>query len=287
MSFTLIVWLSALSFGLQTIIGKLTSKYSIQNPWLLTFFLSVFNLLLTAAIAVNFDISWPANYLPYISAGFFLAVGTVLLTYSIFKLDVTVISPLFALRTAFTAILSFVFLQEKFSGFEYLLILIIFICGMLVKLDENFSLKKITSDIWMGVLCMLFLSLSNITIKYASVGGNYWQNTLWINIFSMLFLLFTLPKFYSDLRKTPVNKYLGALGYAITGGIGRLLSFFAIAINATVTTAITSLPTSMLITIPLAYIFPKLLEKHTTKVYVIRLVLAAIMVGCSIKLSLR
>lgn len=105
MNFTVIIWLSAFAFGLQTIIGKLTSKYSLANPWLLNFFWTTFNLLLTVIIAYFFGIKAPTSFLPYIIAGLFLAVGNIFLTYAIYRLDVTVISPLFALRTAFTAII--------------------------------------------------------------------------------------------------------------------------------------------------------------------------------------
>lgn len=109
----------------------------------------------------------------------------------------------------------------------------------------------------------------------------------WINLFTSIFLLLTIPKFIKDIKVTPIRKYVGALGYSLTGGIGRLLMFFGLATNVTVTTAVTSLPMSMIMTIPLAYVFPQLLEKHTTKIYIIRLILAAITIGCSIKLSLR
>lgn len=287
MSFTLIIWLSSLAFGIQTIIGKLTSKYSLQNPWLLNIFWTIFNLLLTTVISAYFGITLPQKFLPYVIAGLFLAIGNIFLTYSIYKLDVTVLSPLFALRTAFTAILGLLFLNESFSLFQYLLILIIFIAGIFIRVDESFSFKKFSKDLWLGVACMFFLSLSSATIKIASVGGTYWNNIFWINIFTSLFLLLTFPKFKKDLHITPIGRYLGALGYSFFGGIGRLLMFFGLATNATVTTVVTSLPISMFITIPLAYVFPQLLEKHTTKVYIIRILLAFIMIICSLKLSLR
>jgi len=287
MNFTLIIWLSSFAFGLQTIIGKLTSKYSLQNPWLLNFFWTSFNLILTAIIASFFGINLPGNLTPYIVAGFFLAIGNILLTYSIYTLDVTVISPLFALRTAFTAIIGVLFLKEHFSVLQYLMIIIIFLSGLLIRIDEKFSLKKSMRDLWLGVACMFFLSVSSATIKIASVNSGYWNNVFWINLFTSMFLLLTIPKFIKDIKSTLITRYIGALGYSLTGGIGRLLMFFGLASNVTVTTAVTSLPLSMIITIPLAYIFPQLLEKHTTKIYVIRLILATIMIGCSIKLSLR
>lgn len=287
MNFTLIIWLSSFAFGLQTIIGKLTSKYSLSNPWLLNFFWTLFNLILTATIAYFFGIKVPISFFPYIVAGFFLAIGNILLTYSIFKLDVTVISPLFALRTAFTAIIGVIFLKESFNTFQYIMILIIFVSGLLIRVDENFSVKKSMHDLWIGITCMFFLSVSSATIKIASVNGSYWNNVFWINFFTSIFLLLTIPKFIKDIKSTPIHKYIGALGYSLAGGIGRLLMFFGLASNVTVTTAVTSLPISMLMTIPLAYTFPQLLEKHTTKIYIIRLILAAIMIGCSIKLSLR
>lgn len=253
----------------------------------LKFFWTSFNLLLTAVIAYFFGIKAPANFLPYIVAGLFLAIGNIFLTYSIYKLDVTVISPLFALRTAFTAIIGILFLKENFNFVQYLMIVIIFISGLLIRVDENFSFKKSMHDLWLGIACMFFLSISSATIKIASVNGSYWNNVFWINFFTSVFLLLSVPKFIFDLKSTPIKKYIGALGYSLAGGVGRLLMFFGLASNVTVTTAVTSLPMSMIMTIPLAYVFPQLLEKHTIRIYIIRLLLAIVMITCSIKLSLR
>ena len=289
MSFTLIIWLASFVFGLQTIVGKLTAKYSLSNPWQLNFFWTTFNSLLVLIISLILgEARIPVNFFSFALAGLFLAIGNMLLTYSIYKLDITVISPLFSLRTAFTAILGALFLGEIFSLFEYLLIGVIFLSGTLIKVDEKFSLKNFKlNDLKYGIACMLFLALSGATIKIASVEGTYWNNMLWINLFTSLFLLTTIPLFIRDLKNTPIKKYVGALGYSLSGGFGRLLMFFGLGINATITTVVISLPLSMLITIPLSYIFPRLLEKHSTGVYLYRLLLATIMIVCSIKLSLR
>lgn len=230
----------------------------------------------------------PTSFLPYVIAGLFLAVGNVLLTYSIYRIDVTVLSPFFALRTAFTAVLGLFLLNERFTIIEYLLMAVIFVCGVLVKIDEKFSWKKFRTDsLWLATLCMFFLALSSVAIKISSTGGTYWNNMFWINVFTVTFLTATIPIFRRELIKTPIKKYLGALGYSTFGGLGRVLMFYGLAINATITTIVISLPISMLITIPLAYVSPELLEKHTTKVYVYRLIVAAVMIGSSIKLSLR
>ena len=208
MSFALIIWVSSFAFGLQTIIGKLTAKYSLSNPWQLNFFWTIFNLLLVLAFALFFGVAKiPTNFLPYIIAGLFLAIGNILLTYSIYKLDITIISPLFALRTAFTAVLGALFLQEHFSLFEYLLITLIFVSGMLIRVDEHFSLKKFKfNDLKYGIACMFFLALSGITIKMASTNGTYWNNMLWINTFTALLLTTTIPLFMKEIRKTSVAR---------------------------------------------------------------------------------
>jgi hypothetical protein len=182
------------------------------------------------------------------------------------------------------------FLSERFTFLEYLFIGVIFLCGILIRVDEKFSLKAFRDkyrDLWVGVMCMLFLALSGVSIKFASTSGSYWNNMLWINLITSMTLSLTIPFFFRDALKTPVRKYLGALGYAISGSTGRLLMFLGLAINATVATAIISLPLSMLMTIPIAYISPQLLEKHSTKIYIYRLLVAAVMIACSVKLSLR
>jgi len=59
-----------------------------------------------------------------------------------YKLDVSVIAPLFTFRTAFAAVLGVVMLREVLTNVDWGLIAVIFIAGMFVSLDERLKIKN-------------------------------------------------------------------------------------------------------------------------------------------------
>lgn len=122
-------------------------------------------------------------------------------------------------------------------------------------------------------------------IRYASDFNGFWEVSLWSNILSLPFLLPTVPLFYKDLVKTPMHKYRGALLTTLLYTGGLLFSVRAFGENVGISTAIISLPISMVLVMALSFIKPDLLEKHTKKVYAIRLTSATVMFLAALGLS--
>ena len=67
--------------------------------------------------------------------------------------------------------------------------------------------------------------------------------------------------------------------------IGWAFEVLALRQNISISMTIISLPVSMLFAILFSVFAPKLLEKHTMKVYAIRLIAAGIMVAAALGLS--
>ncbi|MBI4990992.1 EamA family transporter, partial [Candidatus Gottesmanbacteria bacterium] len=142
MPFYVFAWAAALFYGLTIVFGKLTSKYAISNIWLFNFLYALFTLLFTIPPAISNHVSMPSVWGNLILSSIFNLLFVIFYTLSIFSLDVSVISPLFNFRTAFGVILSVLILKEVLTSTQMILIVLIFVAGIFVGLDEKFSLKS-------------------------------------------------------------------------------------------------------------------------------------------------
>ena len=105
-------------------------------------------------------------------------------------------------------------------------------------------------------------------------------------ILSQIMLLTTFPLFKKDIKKLNVKQLLSVFAMSVMMAIGIFTENRAYQENVTITSIITALPISMILAFMLSFIAPKLLEKHTFKVYAIRFTAAAIMIISALKLTL-
>ncbi len=83
--------------------------------------------------------------------------------------------------------------------------------------------------------------------------------------------------FINNPKRTPIKEYTGILLISVLGVIGTLAASAAVAQNVSISTAIISLPVSMVLVFILSFLKPDLLEKHTLKVYAVRFFAAVVM----------
>jgi len=287
MSFVVYAWLASFFYGLVSVFGKLTSKYAIKNIWLFNFLYALFTLLFTIPLALNNHIGIPSHWGNLTLSALFNTLFIIFYILAIFNLDVSVIRPLFNFRTAFGAILSYLLLQEVLNPNQVLLILTIFFAGIFVAFDEKFSLKSFFHySILYGVLMSLFLALDSIYINKAIAETSLWETNLYNPLITIIFLLFTFPLFYKDLIRINLMQVAGVASMALAVAIANILANHAYSENVSISTAIIALPLSLFIVFALSFFAPRLLEKHTLKVYAIRFAAAAVMIISALKLSL-
>jgi hypothetical protein len=109
--------------------------------------------------------------------------------------------------------------------------------------------------------------------------------SFWSNLLTVLFLLPTYPLFIKDIRNTPLRHYSGISINTALWTAGLLFSIKALADNVSISMAIMSVPFSMIFALILAFISPKLLESHPPRIYIIRVVSAAVMFASALGLS--
>lgn len=285
MTYISFAWLASVLFGLETISGKLASKYSIANPWLFSFLWNLIILIFTAIIALANHVGMPISWGNIAMAALFYALSGIFFPLAMYALDVSVLSPMWNFRTVFSVILGGIMLGQILTHQQYVLIGIIFVGGLFVSLDEHFKLRSFFRlPILIAMTEMVIVALMGIYYNKAIAQNGFWTTSLWVAFIAQIMLLAIIPKFWREIRKISV-KQIGALSaMSVAGTAGQLSANAAYAGNVGIAATIISLPFSMVIAFLLSIFAPKLLERHTMKVYAIRFAAAAIMFIAAIRL---
>lgn len=287
MPYYIYAWVGTILLGFYAIVAKLTGKYKITNPSQFSFFVILFGGLITIGIALLNGGGWPKNWTFIVLAGLFIAICNLLYLVVVKKLDITVLSPLFNLKSVITVLLGYFFLRELLTTGMIFLIVATTVAGVFTTMDERFSLKSfLNKNIMLGIFLMFFSSIQTLLVNRAMSQNDYWTGMMWMVIVSIIFsFVINFPRFYKDLKKTKIKDYSGVVLLAILGGLSDLAVYKAFEGNVGVSTIILCLPVSMVLSVFFVIWKPDLLEKHTAKVYLVRFAAVAVMIWGAIGLS--
>lgn len=286
MPYTTYAWIALVIYGFETIITKLTGKYSIKNPWLFNMLWNGLFVVFMIPFYFNSEVGIPHKWENLIIASILSAVCCALNVVCIYRIDVSVLSPMYNIRTGFSVLFGFLLLGETLTPYKSFLIGVIIIMGLLVSFDEKFSFKSfLTKNIFIVLVFMVFLALYGIFLKKTIGEIGYWNATVWVPILTAVFLLFTFPKFKRDIKTLRKKHILPIVLVTLTTVFGGLAINKALAVNVGITTVITSIPSSMILAFIMSIFWPKLMEKHTLKIYAVRFAAAAVMFFCALRLS--
>lgn len=287
MNFVAFAWIASVLYGLEVVTSKLISKYAIANGFLFNFIWSAGILLLTLPLALYSQVSWPRHWESLIIAGVSYGLTGVFFILSLYRFDVSVLAPLYNIRSVMSVLLAFLILGERLSSGQIFLSSIIVGAGVLVTLDEKWSLRSFANRNLLLVLGQMFnLSLLGIYTNKAIGENGFWSATLFIPVVAQLVLLFTIPFFVKDVRSLNKTNVFSIGLVAVLGTVATLAANAAYAQNVSISTIIISVPVSMILAFLFSVFAPKLLEKHTLKVYAVRFAAASVMLVAAIKLSL-
>ncbi len=286
MSYISFAWIASILLGVEAFLGKLTSKYTIKNPWLFSFVWSFIILIFTAVPALYNHVGLPVMWGNLTLAALFYALSGVFYPLAIYALDVTVLSPLWNFRTVFSVILGGIMLGQILTVHQYVLIGVIFVAGFFVSLDEHLSARSFFhSSILIAMTEMVIVALFGIYINKSIAENGFWATSFWVALVAQVMLLVIIPKFWRDIRKISVKQIGSLSAMSVVGSIGQLAANASYAGNVGIAATIISLPISMIFAFFFAIFAPKLLEKHTMKIYAIRFSAAAVMFIAALKLT--
>lgn len=286
MPFYVYAWIASFSAACIVITTKLTSKYSIRNPWLFTFLWTFIIMVFTVPSSLANHAGFPNDWASVIIASIFAMLWNVLYIKGMYLLDVSTLSPLFNFRTLFAVLLGVFFLHENLTPYQVFLFIVIISAGIFASLDEKMNIKSFFKPaILIGLSAMLVLALANTWIKIALVHNDVWTLNLWMSIITQVLVLPTIPLFIKEIKKIRVTHILSVGGMGLFQTITNWSSNIAYGVNVGITSLIMSVPLSMIAAFFLSLFLPELLEKHSLKVYAIRFTAAFIMIIAALQLS--
>ncbi len=286
MSYILYAWLTSITYGLGSVVGKISTKHQIKNPWHYNFVWAVFTVISILPFAIMGHVGLPQDWNSMLWLGVANTISGALFILAFFAVDLSVLSPLAMLRTPLLALSGALIFGEILTLVQWVLISIVFVAGILVNLDEKFSIKSVLNkNILLAFAWIVSSVWFNSMIKYASQTNGFWEVSLWPAIIAVVLFLPTISLFYKDMYKSKPVQHVGIALTTILYTAGLLFSIKAFGENIGISIAIISLPLAMIMTMALAKFAPHILEKHTGKVYVIRLVAASVMFAAALGLS--
>lgn len=287
MSYIAYAWLTSITYGLGSVVGKIATRHHVNNPWLYNIIWWVVTVLCTLPFAIAGGVGLPQDWSSMVVLGISSALSGTLFVLAFYAVDLSILSPLSNLRTPLVALSGVLFLGERLGTGQWALIGIIFLAGTLINLDERMSIRySLNKKTMLAFLWILSSVWFNSMIKYASQYNGFWEVSLWSNILGTFIVLPTIPLFWNDLKKTPLSRYHGLTLSTALFTAGFIFSVRALAENIGISIAIISLPLAMIMTMAISAYAPKLLEKHTAKIYIMRTVAAAVMFVAAMGLSL-
>lgn len=286
MNYLFFAWVASIVFGLEVIIGKFTSNHTVTNPWLFNFIWSLFIIILILPFALAHHVGIPHFTVNLFLVAFTYAVANILYIICLQIMDVTAMGPLFNFRAVFAVLLGVIMLGEKITVYQIVLIGIIIAAGVLVNIDEKLKLKAFFRIAVLAMMVfLLVLSFNGVYTNLAIAESGFWGITLWSMILAQVMFLLTIPLFWKDLIKTKVTKYAGLFLMSFASAGGTLAANQAYSTNVGISSTIIALPFSMIFTIIISTINPKLLEHHTAKIYAVRVIGAVVMLIAALQLS--
>lgn len=286
MSYIVFAWIATLIYGLETVIVKLTGKYAVKNPYLFNILWSIISLIFMIPLYITHPISIPTTWTSLLIASSLSAMSYVLFVLCTFRLDVSVLSPLYNVKTGLTVLFAYLLLGETMTPFQAFLIFVILLMGFLVTVDEKTTFASFfRKDILMAMGFMVVLSIYVVYLKKTIQDIGFWDATIWVSLLTLVLMLPTFPKFAKDIKTLTFKQLIPVIVVSLTSTIAYVISNRAYEGNVSVTTVIMSFPSSMVIAFFLALIWPSLMERHSMKVYAMRFGATAVMLLCALQLS--
>src|SRR5689334_16016840 len=143
MSYIVYAWLTSLTYGVGSIVGKLASKQQIQNPWVFNIVWALVTAMCITPFAVAHGVTFPQHWPSMLLLGIAGAFSASTFALAFYAVEVSVLSPLSNLRTPFLSFIGILFFHESLTSFQWLLIVFIFLAGVGVSMDEQLSVRKI------------------------------------------------------------------------------------------------------------------------------------------------
>ena len=287
MSYIFLTLLAALFYSFGGISGKIATKHKISNLFSLLFWLNITALIFVPFLWIKSGQIQNPFHLSFLIFILFFATASALMWWVLYNMDVSIFQSLFSAQSIFVTILAFFMLGEKFSAIVYIAIALMILGGFFISYDEKSKLKAVfNKNILLMVLVILLFAFSDIFAKKVlNAGLDPWNFKAWSLV--GLAIIFIPSYFFAKKEiKISFNQVSPLLLNNFFNIVAHVAIYYAFLSNVTISQALAMFGSffTLIITSIASKLYPKWLEHHSAKVYLIRsvggifLVISAILV---------
>ncbi|MCW3976028.1 MAG: DMT family transporter [Candidatus Bathyarchaeota archaeon] len=240
----------------------------------------------------------PLEVAPYaIISGGTSILAYLLMYYGLTKYDASSASPIISTQSIFVIPLTYIFLNEYYGLIVILWILIAGLGAIMTSWDENINARQLFSfknkAFWIFFIAAFLYALGNVAVKPAlKIVSNFnfliWREFAWFGVLLALMPLI----FHKRERKRLREDWKDGIVFVILGILiqffGYILMFYALGISVQITMGLSA--SNGFFAVIIGFFLSKtslgiLLEKHGSRIYLIRMIGALMILFSIYKLS--
>ncbi len=218
---------AAILWALVGLLDKFIVSHELRDPLLATVISGIAASLvfLTITLFLRPPLLIPVHLILIILfGGVFYTLAMYFYFSAVKKAEISRVISFLSMTPIFVLFFAFVFLGERLSSLNYFGIILLVFGSFLISLKKNHNSEyKIVKAFFIVLFASLFMSLRDITMKFASLNVSIWSAFFWLGIGTCLTSLFLLGKHHPHLKKKAV-KGVEHLFF------GRIISSFAVLI---------------------------------------------------------
>lgn len=281
----LVVALSGLFYAANGIVYKISTKYAVRDPLQLLFLIYLLQLPTSILVLPFTKVQFISElWLPFLLFNLAFFVGSIFVALAVVHLDASVFMPLFNVQVILTSLFAFFILGEHYSPLSYLLMTAIVLGGVLVTVDEKYTLKFNQPLIFFLIGVVLY-SLSDafggrVVKEFGALNLRFWSS-LFLTAFSVI-----LVPFFGEREKVSREKLLPVSLVGFLGFLGIISLTFGFEYSVSISQALSRLSSvyALVIIIFLAKFKGDFLEAKPFRIYAVRLAGCLIMVAAAVGL---
>ena len=273
MNYIYLATASAIIFACTIILVKYISKHVIKDFHSFFFWTYVTGLPFVFLIPLYYGFSFDSSFIfPIIIHSILLTLGQYFFSRGVYLTDASVIGPLFQLQSGFIVLLATIFLGEKFGPLVYGYLVLLILGAMLVSITNK---TKIRGFFQKGVLYIIGMQVlhagANIAVGFALKHTSNWQVLFYSFLFNSI-----IVTIYVLIKRAPIThdfskiKWMLARAFLLVSATALLYKAFESNMSISATIGLLSSPLVFIISVVSAVIFPSLLEKQSSRTYLIR-----------------
>lgn len=232
--------ISTFFYAVSNIFDKIVREHFIKDTIVILMLGELFSFIAFIAIVFFKGLTW-IGWSNFILANFLVA----LYFFSLFPYykaiaikDASIVVSLFNLQPLFVLILSFIFLHEQLSNYQYLGFIFIIFGSLLINWESKKRKLYAGEAFWLTLICTFIWAIYLLFLKKIYLAGDFWLISSYLYGISALYLIPliifspTRKKFFFHIKKQPLVAFLFKYSSSLVNLVAELFNRWALILGS-------------------------------------------------------